>query len=146
MLLQMQSLGQIATSSPRQGYFSVGQFLEQGPDIHMDRSEAHEASWPKYELAVKDFLRDKGLAFLKKPLNRIWMEEPYQGANKSRKPSKTFRVGVESRISQLIGVSMGLTMQSCLHIFFWIGHITAALGFVLVANSAGSDKSSTAAM
>ncbi len=112
----------------------------------MDRSGAQEASWLKYELAVKEFLRDKGPAFLKKPLNRLWMEEPYQEANKSRKASKTVRVGVRSRISQLIGISMGLTVQSCLHIFFWIGHITAALGFVLVANSAGSDKSSTAAM
>lgn len=146
MLLQLRFSARIATSSPRQRYLSVGRFLEQGPDIHMDHSELQDNSWLNYELAVKEFLRDRSSTFLNKPLDRLWMEEPYQDADTSRESWTAVSVGLKNRINLLIGVSMGLMMQCCLHVLFWVGHITAALGFVLVANTSGSGGSPSAAL
>ncbi|KAL8680726.1 MAG: hypothetical protein Q9186_003125 [Xanthomendoza sp. 1 TL-2023] len=140
-VLQVQSLMRIATSNVRQRYNTVGQFLTYGPEIHMNFDQIEERTWLEYEAAVRDFLRDKGTTFLKRPLDQCWMEEPHaDGLNGSRNFLTAMGARIKNTIDFLLGFSMGLMFWTVL---FWTGHITAALGFVLVANISGSDAHPT---
>ncbi|KAL8819167.1 MAG: hypothetical protein Q9223_002343 [Gallowayella weberi] len=127
---------QIATSNVRQRYKTVGQLLEYGPDIHMNFDQIEKLSWLKYETAVKDFLRDKGATFLEYPFDQSWINEPHEeGLNNL----KRFLMVVDARTKNKFGLLLSLSMG----VVFWTGHITAALGFVLVANISGSDAHPT---
>ncbi|KAL8840629.1 MAG: hypothetical protein Q9176_003742 [Flavoplaca citrina] len=134
MVLQTQYFTQIDIAKPRQQYISVGQFLKWGPDIHMDRSKTGDVVWQKYELAVKEFLNEKGSAFLNRPLDREWLEEGHEEANSSRRLWSTVKFGVKNRKDSLLEFAIGRIMMFCWHISFWTGHITAAIAFGLVAN------------
>ncbi|KAL8643487.1 MAG: hypothetical protein Q9226_008337, partial [Calogaya cf. arnoldii] len=135
MLVQMHTLPQYTTSgNPRQRYISVGQYLNHGPDIHLDRSGIRGNAWVKYQLAVKDFLRDQTSAFLNRPLDQEWLEETHQKANTSSKPWTTFKAGWKSGTDLPMRLAVASMIRFCVYILFWTGHITAALGFALVAN------------
>lgn len=144
MVLRIYSFAQTDKAKLRQRYTSVGQFLKQGPGIHMDRSMTEDITWLKYELAVKEFLNEKGSAFLNTPLDREWLEEGHEEANTSRSLWSTVNLGVKDGKDFLLGFVIGRIMMFCWHILFWAGHITAALGFGLVANMPESEKSSIA--
>lgn len=145
-LLKMRSLTSTTTPNARHHYITVGEFLEHGPDIYMDHSEVQNSIWSNYELEVEEFLRDKGTTFLNRPLDRHWMEKPYQEANDSLYSWTTISVGFKNKVDLLISLSLGLMIGLSMEILFWIGHITAALGFVLAANTPGSDGSPTAGL
>ena len=134
MVLQIQYFTQVDVAELRQRYISVGQFLKRGPDIHMDRSKTGDIAWLKYELAAKEFLNEKGTAFLNRPLNRQWLEECHEEANTSRSLWSTVKFGVKNTEEYLLGFAIGRIMMFCWHIWFWTGHITAAIVFGLVAN------------
>ncbi|KAL9038037.1 MAG: hypothetical protein Q9180_003377 [Flavoplaca navasiana] len=144
MVLQIQYFTQIDEAKTRQRYISVGQFLEWGPDIHTDRSKTGDIAWLKYELAVKQFLNEKGSAFLNTPLDRQWLEEGPEEANTSRSLWSTVKTELQNGQDLLLGFAIGRIMMFCWHILFWAGHITAALGFGLVANMPESENSSIA--
>ncbi|KAL8731172.1 MAG: hypothetical protein Q9166_003579 [cf. Caloplaca sp. 2 TL-2023] len=115
-------------------YRNVKQYLERGHYIYMDytdtQSDFRQRSWKEYENAVKDFLQGPtGAAFLERPLDQDLMEAPRRRKQKNRACTSV----VKNIIDLLVGATMGIV--------FWITHITAALGFVLLANlaSSGSD-------
>ncbi|KAL9032168.1 MAG: hypothetical protein Q9180_006657 [Flavoplaca navasiana] len=134
MVLRIYSFAQIDKAKLRQRYTSVGQFLKQGPGIYMDRSMTEDITWLKYELAVKQFLNEEGSAFLNRPLDRQWLEEDPGEANISRSLWSTLKTEFQNGQDLLLGFAIGGVMQFCWHILFWTGHITAAIGFGLVAN------------
>lgn len=96
MVLHTRYFTQINVAKLGQRYISVGQFLKQGPDIHMDHSKTGDITWLKYELAVKEFLHEKGLAFLNRPLDRQWLEEGREEANTSSSLWSTVKKDSES--------------------------------------------------
>ncbi|KAL8662979.1 MAG: hypothetical protein Q9168_008170, partial [Polycauliona sp. 1 TL-2023] len=142
MVLQMRPLPQFEKPSLQQ-YISVRQFLEEGPDIHMGHPTISDNFWPSYELAVKELLRDTGSKFLDRLVNVHWLEAPFKEAENSDQAPKTLGTQFKKSWDLLIGLGVALMMQPCLHVLFWIGHITAALGFVLTANSLGSEWTPT---
>ncbi|KAL8976015.1 MAG: hypothetical protein Q9205_007902, partial [Flavoplaca limonia] len=144
MVSQTRYFTQVDIAKPRQQYISIGQYLKWGPDIHMDRSETGDIVWQKYELAVKEFLNEKGSAFLNRPLDRQCFEEGHEEANSSRSLWSTVKFGVENRKDYLLGFAIGQILMFCWHILFWTGHITAAMVFGLVANMPGSGENSIA--
>ncbi|KAL8881216.1 MAG: hypothetical protein Q9198_001538, partial [Flavoplaca austrocitrina] len=144
MVLRIYSFAQTDKAKLRQRYTSVGQFLKQGPGIHKDRSMTEEITWLKYELAVKQLLNERGSAFLNKPLDRQWLEEGPGEPSTSRSLWSTIKTEFQNGQDLLLGFAIGRIMQFCWHILFWAGHITAALGFGLVASMPESEKSSIA--
>ena len=134
MVLRIYSFAQIDKAKLRQRYTSVGNFLKQGPGIHMDRSMTEDITWLKYELAVKQFLTEKGSAFLNRPLDREWLEEGHEEAKASRSLWSTVNLGAKDGKDYLLGFAISRIMMFCWHILFWTGHITAAIVFGLVAN------------
>ncbi|KAL8776884.1 MAG: hypothetical protein Q9213_008093 [Squamulea squamosa] len=100
----------------------------------MDRSELKQNSWLEYEAAVRKFLdAPENTGFLNKQLDQCWMEDSHKEAvNGFRQMCTTISCQVRNKIDLSLGLGIG--------ILFWVTHITAALGFVLIANTSGSEN------
>ena len=109
---------------------SVRQYLEHGPPIHLPYPESTDPRWPEYEKAVQKILDDPATApWLDGPLDLDWTEISHRQLN--------WRGRVEADHT-FWGSRLGSKLDNWAiggGILFWISHITAALGFALIANT-----------
>ena len=129
MLLNMTSLRQFRKPSPSE-YQSVREFLYHGKPIYFNHSEINDDRWSSYEREVEKILRDPGISsWLDEPLDPSWVE--------SRE--ENWRESLRKRIddtSWIFKVKRRLTRMTTFGpVLFWISHITAALSFLLIANT-----------
>ena len=129
MLLGMKSLMESPRPSSRQ-YDSVRQYLHHGPPIYLTYPESTDPRWPGYERAVQKILDDPATApWLDGPLDPDWTETSHRQLD--------WRGRVEA-VHGLWGSRMEWNLDNWVKgsgILFWIFHITAALGFGLIANT-----------
>ena len=129
MLLKMQSL----TESPKPSswqYQSVRQFLRHGPLIHLTHREATNPQYLRYENAVREILCE--------PATAPWLDGPLDpNCTETSHPQLYWCGRVEAD-----HISLGRRMKWIIdnwaisgEMIFWISHITAALGFALIANT-----------
>ena len=134
----MSSLAQ--TPPPSVGNFqSIREYLYQGPPIYMDHSEIPSRRWDQYEMTVDRIFKapDAG-HWLDGPLDQGWNKtlprrrcQWDKGACRHEGPTWQDKL---KRVLEQSATSLG--------IFFWILHITSALGFVIVGNASVSDDHS----
>ena len=113
-------------------YQSVRDYLRKGPPIYMSDSEREYKQWAGYKNAVKDLLNDpKTASWLDGPFDLDWSESQFhQLCERDRKEGyyATWKSKVKRRLVHTAVVAS---------IFFWISHITSALGFLLLTNTSG---------
>ena len=114
MILRIQSLKQSLRPSAFR-YQTVRDFLYYGPPIYMHYSEFQGDRWRGYQSAVDELLRDPGSSdWLDGYMEPEWTESVEKHGWRGRDQRKIYHT---------------------LSIFFWISHITSALGFLLIANT-----------
>ena len=121
-------------------YQSIREYLRHGPPIYLDYSEIRTNRWVEYERAVKDLLQNpKTSSWLDGPLDHNWSKSLYQQSDEQGlKAALTTSTSRAIRRRDRIAIGGG--------ILFWISHVTAALGFVLIANTSGPDSRRMAEM
>ena len=131
----MRSLEQ--TPPPSDGHYqSIREYLYRGPPIYMNHSEVSHGSWAQYEEAVKDILDgDHASHWLDVPLERGWAKALLRGRSRwehdtSEHDGPTGHYGLQSVLDQTATIGA---------IFFWILHVTSALGFILADHAFASD-------
>ena len=129
MLLRMKSLTELPKPSSRQ-YHSNRHYLWYGPPIHLTDAEARDPRWPGYENAVQNILHEPAIApWLDGPLESDWTEDSHQQRNWSGRVEADHRVWGKTMKWKFDNWAIGGGVS------FWITHITAALGFALIANT-----------
>ena len=137
MILSMKSLTQSPKPSARR-YRSVKEYLKDGPPIYINHDEVGRNGWVEYENTVKDILKDpKATFWLDGALNQEVSESLYPRRDEQDRGNAGYTARI-SRLMRKIGrVVMGWS------ILLWISHITAAFGFVLIANASETNKHPT---
>lgn len=134
MLLSMQSLTQGPKPRNRR-YQSVREYLSHGPPIHMDYSEFRRNDWAAYERDVEHLLEDpETAAWLDGPLGQAWSRILHQQAG-TQDHKSAYSTTCGSRAARRLD-----SMAMCGGILFWVSNITAALAFVLITNTPGSNR------
>ncbi|CAL8580652.1 hypothetical protein XPA_006372 [Xanthoria parietina] len=128
MILSMGSLAQ--TPPPRAGHYqSIREYLYHGPPIYMNHFEVPRRRWAQYEEAVRQILKDNNAShWLDAPLERGWTKTLLRGRSRW-----------EHDTSEHDGPSGHLQLATIGAIFFWILHVTSALGFILADHASASD-------
>ena len=130
MILSRESLKRIPSQRACR-YQSVREFLYHGPPTYMDFAEILDDRWRSYESAVDKILQDPGtFPWLDGPLDPRWSESVEKQLWLERGWE---RVDHASWIFKARGKLNRMAKGGL--ILFWISHITAALGFVLIANA-----------
>lgn len=131
----MRSLEQ--TPPPRDGHYrSIRKYLYHGPPIYMNHSEVSHRHWAEYEEAVSPILKDDHASdWLDAPLERGWTKALLRRRSlwehdTSEHDGPTGHYGLQSVLDQTATIGA---------IFFWILHVTSALGFILADHGSGSD-------
>ncbi|KAL8794046.1 MAG: hypothetical protein Q9195_003346 [Heterodermia aff. obscurata] len=129
VLLGMKSLTDRPKPSSRQ-YHSVRRYLQHGPPIHLTETEATDPRWLRYEEAVQKILDDPATApWLDGPLDPDWTATSHRQLDWYGRVEADHRSWERRMEWKLDDWAIGGG------ILFWISHITAALGFALIANT-----------
>lgn len=109
-------------------YQNIRDYLWNGPPVHFNYTESKSPRWDRYEKAVKETLGDPDAAsWLDGPLQSDWLK---LSESQSHKKTGECAIGLTSWYSRYGKRVDDLVMG--LGILFWILHITAALGHVVI--------------
>ena len=102
----------------------------------MSYTEETDPQWVRYGNAVKEILEDPNTApWLDGPLDPGWTTTYFP---RKKKGQGTSLEELSSRI-----LTTPRSLAQAVGILIWISHITAALGYVMMANTSGSNNYST---
>lgn len=133
----MPSLKRVPKHSIRSGQ-SVGEWIYNGPQIHLDRSDRILYKWKNYTHAVTKLLDDSTHSeWLNDPIDQYWTRDTKQSLKNLERDEGYVRKWIETvkRVQDktvLIGGPV-----------FWIFHITAALAYWIITSPPGFNEKSS---
>ena len=131
-------MGSLAQNPPPSvgRYQSIREYLYHGPPIYMNHFEVPHQRWAQYEEAVNHILQDHNAShWLDAPLERVWTKALLRRRSRWEHDTNgddgpTGQYEVQNVLDQTATIGA---------IFFWILHVTSALGFILADHAFASD-------